>query len=239
MREQMSGGLGEVAAWAEVQDRVRALASPGGSPPEQQRGLAGLDRRRVEPHLRARRVMRGEHARRERRAASRRAAPTSVAPSTASIASRGTPPGRSRRGVPPRQATMVDSTPTCVGAAIEHRVDAAVEIGEHMGGASVGLTRPERLAEGAATGRPTRSRSACASGWAGTRRRDAVEPGAGEIGDRAARRRRHDEGQRTRPEAPRASASALVVERRPAPRAASRLGTWAISGLKRGRSLAA
>ena len=35
--------------------------------------------------------------------------------------------------------------------------------------AAVGLTRPERLAEGAAIGRPAARSSACATGWAGAR----------------------------------------------------------------------
>ena len=50
---------------------------------------------------------------------------------------------------------MVEFEPDLRRAAIDDGVDAPVEIGEHML-ARVGLIRPERFADGAAIGRPTR-----------------------------------------------------------------------------------
>ncbi len=63
----------------------------------------------------------------------------------------------------------------------------------------VGQTRPERLAEGAATGTPGRA-EVPARPVRGHAQRHAVEPGAREIADDAARRRRHDQRQRAGPE---------------------------------------
>ena len=68
--------------------------------------------------------------------------------------SRGKPPGRSSMRTASRQATMVDSTPTGVGAAVDDQIDAAAEIVQHMlrGGGrdvagAVGGRRDHRPAE--------------------------------------------------------------------------------------------
>ena len=68
-----------------------------------------------------------------------------------------------------RKPTMVDSRPIGVGPASRMHAHRIAEIGGDVGGASVGLTWPERLALGAASGLPNAASSACATGCAGTR----------------------------------------------------------------------
>ena len=67
--------------------------------------------------------------------------------------------------------------------------------------ALVGETWPERLADGATTGRPNAaSRMSRATGWPGTRTAIAVEPGRRQLGHRAIRPLRQHQRQRPRPE---------------------------------------
>ena len=82
-------------------------------------------------------------------------------------ASRGRPPGRSRVGSP-RQATMVDSTPTGVGPPSTIR-SMRPRRSASTCAAVVGETWPERLADGATTGPPNAASKRCATGWSGTR----------------------------------------------------------------------
>ena len=82
-------------------------------------------------------------------------------PSTRSIASRGTPPGRSSIGSP-RQATMVDSTPTGVAPPSTMRSMRPLRSASTCA-AVVGETWPERLADGATTGLPKPARIFCAT----------------------------------------------------------------------------
>ena len=76
--------------------------------------------------------------------------------------------------------------------------------------ASVGLTRPERLAEGAAIGRPVARSKACATAWAGRPDRDRVEPGARQQRQAAVVATSQHEGQRPRPESRGRPASTTV-----------------------------
>ena len=172
----MSGGLDEVAVLAEIQGGVRLPLRPRGSrAPNSKRSLAGLEcsSRSGAPAPAARN---GRPACRAR-AAWRR--PPGRPPVSCRSALRW-PPAARRRGaageaVPPRQATMVDSTPTWV-APPSSTASMRPSRSPSTWSASVGLTRPERLAEGAATGRPACCRSAWARGWAGTRRPTLSRP---------------------------------------------------------------
>ena len=94
---------------------------------------------------------------------------------------------------------MVDSRPIAVGPASRMTATASPRSAATWA-AVVGLTWPERLALGAASGRPKAASSAWATGWAGTRMRDRVEAGGDEVGDRRVRPLRQDERQRARPE---------------------------------------
>ncbi len=85
------------------------------------------------------------------------------------------------------------------GAAVDHQVDAAAQVGQHMGGVgrrhmagTVGRGRHHRPAEGLEQGRryPVRRNP----------HRDAVEPGQRQIGHAAVRPFRQHQGQRARPE---------------------------------------
>jgi hypothetical protein len=60
MREEVGGGLDQVAARAEVEHGARLIEARWPSLAEQERCLAGLNGTGVEPHLGAWGVMRGE-----------------------------------------------------------------------------------------------------------------------------------------------------------------------------------
>ena len=148
---------------------------------------------------------------------------------------RGTPPGRNSIGSS-KQPTMVDSTPTATGAAIDDQVDPAREVALHMRGRGrrdvtreIGRWRHHGAAEGA--------QDVARHRMGGDPDRDRIETGGGEVGHRAVRRLRQHQRQRARPErlgqreSPAASKRAIC-------RAAARSPTWAISGLKAGRPLA-
>ena len=159
----------------------------------------------------------------------------SARPSTRSISPRGRPPGRSSIGAS-KQPTMVDSTPTSTGAAVDDQVDPPGEVALHMGGRGrrdvarqIGRRRHHRPAERAQDVPRHRMR--------GHPDRDGIEPGGGEIGHRAVSGLRQHQRQRPRPE--RLGQRGRLRRRSGAIRcAASRSPTWAISGLKAGRPLA-
>jgi L-threonylcarbamoyladenylate synthase len=115
---------------------------------------------------------------------------------------------------------VLDGGPCPVG--IESTIVACLAPGAPVLLRPGGLTRPERLAEGAATGRPVRSRRSRASAPAGTRRATVSARCEGVFGG----------------DAERLAAAfwpgplTLVVPVAPD-------GRWAISGLNRGRPLAA
>ena len=144
----------------------------------------------IEPHPRARRVMRGQHARRQRLPAVARRHPP------AAPAARGRARARSLRAAGRRGAAASapqnsrqwwirrrprpapPSTIRSIRPARSPCTCAAV----------VGETWPDRLADGATTGPPKARRMASADRVGGHPDRDGVEPGGGEIGDRAIRR---------------------------------------------------
>ena len=96
-------------------------------------------------------------------------------PSASAIASTGRPPGRSSTGAPSSKPRMVDSRPS--GQAPPSRTAAMRPPRPSRTCARVvGLTRPEGLAEGAASGPPKAASRRCASGCAGTRSATVARP---------------------------------------------------------------
>ena len=222
---------------AERLSTCAACAAPAAScRAEGQQRLAGGDARRVEAQPRARRVVRGQLARRHRRVVCRSApASASGRPSTRSMSPRARAPGRSSAGSP-RQATMVDSSPIGRRSAVDDQFDAPAQVGQHVRrrgrrdvAGPIRRRRHHRPAE--------RRQQVLRHRMVGHPQRDAVEPGGGEVGDRAAGSLRHHQRQRSRPEClrePLGGRGRIGPARAPPPRPA----TCAISGLKDGRPFA-
>ena len=125
----------------------------------------------------------------------------SVWPSTASMSRLAIAPGRNKRGRSSRHAMIVDSSP--MGQRPPSRIRSIVPQKSSATWAAVtGLIRPERLAEGAASGRPTAEIRASATGWTGTRRAIAVKTRPRGRADRRAGRQRNHQRQRPRPKCP-------------------------------------
>jgi len=129
----------------------------------------------------------------------------------------------------------VDSSPTRQGPPSSAAL-AKPPVSSKASANAVGLGRPERLAEGAATGRPKAASTAWASGWSGARTATVSSP---------ARARSHTAAVSvigaTSVSGPGQNASASLTARGPSAAilsAASSPVTWAIMGLKRGRPLA-
>ena len=121
-------------------------------------------------------------ARRTRRGGAGMAGASRPCPMTSARSSSVTPPGRSSTGTGPVRSSTVELDADRTGTAVEdHRRDAELarspirEFARHCA-AVVGLTRPERLADGAATGRPTARSSVCATGCAGARTATVSSP---------------------------------------------------------------
>ena len=202
---------------------------------EREQRFARFDRRRVEAERQARRVVAGEHARRGDRIAGRRALqphrrarprspPPVRRPAEAAWACRRT------------SETIVDSSPTAHGPASSTSATASPSCSMTCS-ARVGLSRPERLAEGAASA-PPKAAITSRAGPRGARSAIVGSPASGKRMHRRVRRQRHDQRERPRPEFLRQPLRAIVETRRSA-RAMARSVTWQISGLKRGRPLAA
>ena len=117
-----------------------------------------------------------------------------------------TPPGRSSTGTGPVRSSTVDSSPIGHGPPSRISGDFRRPNSAATCGAVVGLTRPERLAEGAAIGRPAARSSACATGCAGARTASVSRPALASSDTPLSSRRRQHQGQRAGPE-PRAIAS--------------------------------
>ena len=156
--------------------------------------LAGL-----EPEAGRRRVVPRQHARRGGlpRLALGQRDPTGPARVRCSRA-RGRP-SRKTTGSAPVTSTTVDSSP--IGAGPPSRIMATRSPkSASTCAAVVGLTWPERLALGAATGRPAARSSACATGCAGHAQCDGVEPRGRQLCHRTTILLGHHERQRARPE---------------------------------------
>src|SRR6266446_6324168 len=128
----------------------------------------------------------------------------------------------------------VDSTPTGVGP--PSRISSMrPSRSSRTCSARVGLGHPERLADGAAMGRPLASISARATGWDGTRAATVSSPPVVMSGTVAARGRTRVRG----PGQKRAATSRARRGTRAATlSSAAALARWTINGLPRGRSLA-
>ena len=212
-------------------------AGPGRARAEGEQRFAGAHLGRVEPQSRLRRIVRGEQAGREpglvRRCGAASAGASASAPSACSIAARGRPPGRSSTGEP-RQATMVEFDADRRRPAVDDQVDAAAQIGEHMGGGgrrdvagAVGRGRHHRAAECRQDGARNR--------MVGHAHADGIEAGGRKLGDRTVRRLSAT---------PASAAPARSADRRSAAasnrasrRAPATSPTCAISGLNAGAAL--
>ena len=134
--------------------------------------------------------------------------PVSLPASSAAAPAGGRARARSRRAAGRRgaaasgaskQPTMVDSTPTSTGAAIDDQVDASRKVALHMRGRGrrnvarqIGRRRHHRPAE--------RAQDVARHRMRGNPDRDRLEPGGGEIGHRAVVCLRQHQRQRPRPE---------------------------------------
>ena len=162
----------------------------------------------------------------------------SSAPISASIASLGTPPGRSSVARPSASSTTVDSTPTRHGPPSSTR-STRVPSPRTTCAARVGEIRPNRLAEGAATGMPAARIRASATGWSGTRRPTVGSPAVTIPGMWSRLRRTSVSGpgqKRAASRATRGSAASAGCTWRGSSAGSAR---WTISGSNEGRSLAA
>ena len=163
-------------------------------------------------------------------------APASPSPRTPSISARETPPGRSRRGAPSSRETNGQFHADRAGAAIEHGVDPAFEVGQHMGGGR-GADMAGQIGRGRRDRAAGRRNHAARQGVGRDAQGHAVESGPRQIADARAVAARG----RTRVSGPGQKTSASFSARAsktPSRRAAATSATWAISGLKLGRPLA-
>ena len=120
-------------------------------------------------------------------------------PSTRSICARLTPPSRRIAGVTPVTSTMVDSTPTRHGPPSSTTPTSAPRSARTCA-AVVGLTRPKRLADGAATPPPNASSRLERERMIGHAHADRVAAAGHLRRRRAAGLRAHDDRERARPE---------------------------------------
>ena len=191
--EEVDGRLGEVAAPRQVEDRGTL---PRQGPAEVEPDLAGPQVPRLEPHGRARCVMRQQHAGRDRGAARRRVREAAAQHGLHRRARDATGPQQGRDAEAGHDGGF---DPDLRRPAIQHGVDPTIEVLEHMG-------RRRRADAPRAIGRGRRDRNA---GRRDQRKgdrvgrhaqRDAVEARAGEVRHRAAPRRWHHQRQRAGPE---------------------------------------
>ncbi len=161
MRKQIGRRLDQVAARRQIERGreapVRRRAALRRVRPLRRRGAAAPWARNARTACRARAALRRR----------RLARPPARGRARVRSASRGRPPGRSKVGSP-RQATMVDSTPTGQGPA-SITMSMRPRRSASTCAALVGETWPERLAEGATTGPLKAASKARATGCAGTR----------------------------------------------------------------------
>ena len=131
---------------------------------------------------------------------------------------------------------MVDSTPTSVGPP-SRIISTRLPRSSATCDASVGLTRPERLAEGAAIGLPKAASNLCATGWAGARIATESSPAraSAATGQVASAGTTSVSGPGQNAFASTSASPTISASFS----AAARSATWAMRGLNEGRSLAA
>ncbi len=173
-RPRPTGGRGAASARARRRGR-RAAARDAREPP-------GRSHRRPR-HARA---ARSATSTCPAHAPSRRPGSDTAWPSTSSTRSRATPPSRRIVVAPPAQSTIVDSTPTRHGPS-SRIMSTSSPRSARTSRAEVGLTRPNRLADGAATPPPNARSSASATGWSGTRSATVGSPPVTSSGTRSVR----------------------------------------------------
>ena len=189
---------------AEIDRRDRRLGVRGGASARRRAAPRRPHVRRIEPEA-------SPPARSARRAFP---APAAVA-IAAARERRGRAPPRSRPAARPRRAAA-SGTPSLEPddgqfdadrrrPGVEDDADRLAEVGGDVGRV-VGLTWPERLALGAASGPPKPSSSACATGCAGTRTATVSSPAVTRSAIPALRPLRQDQRQRPRPEGVRRAA---------------------------------
>ena len=130
MREQIRGGLDQIARRRQIEGALRAGGAAG---PKASSASPGRTPTRIEPQRRPRRIVRGEHAGRERRVVG---CAGSGAPRARGRARARSPRAAGRRAAAasalPRHDTIVELHADAGGSAVDDQVDAAVEIGAHM-----------------------------------------------------------------------------------------------------------
>ena len=137
MRKEIGRRLGELSRFAEIQRRRRALEASGAHRSEEQRRLAGLDLERLEPDPGARRVVRAEKAGRERaRIALLGVLARRIGDLTGHLLDglAGETAGAQKKRTPAETGDDRRFKADRGRATIDHRVDAPVEVGQHMGG---------------------------------------------------------------------------------------------------------
>ena len=167
--EQSRGGLGQIGLVAKAEHGAGA----GQWRAESKQRLVTSHINRVQPHRQFRRIVRREQA--GDRSTPCVSSPVRSGPMTASIASTVTPPGRNSMGAEPQRSSTVDSTPSGQGPLSSTAAMRPDKSSKTCCGV-VGLTLPERFAEGAATGRPVARSSASAMSCAGTRTASVSSP---------------------------------------------------------------
>ena len=201
MAEQIGGGLVEIATLRQIHHRGGGVNSRNCSEAERQQCLAGLQPLCIEPHARARRVMRRQHARRQRLAA----VALGIRGRLLQRAAQHALDLRARQAAGTQQHRFVEAADDgrfdadLDRAAIDDQVDPAREVALHMGrrgrrdmAREIGRRRHHRAAEHAQDVARHRVRR--------YPDRDRVEAGGGEVGHRAIRRLRQHQRQRARPE---------------------------------------
>ncbi len=175
--------------------------APGNGGPNASSASSSSTVTRVQPHRQRRRIMRRQQPRAI--SAPRRdpagGSPRCTGPMSASRSSTATPPGRSRTGCSPVRSSTVDSTPTAHGP-LSSTAAMRPDNPSSTCCAVVGLTAPDRFADGAAIGVAASRSSDKRNRMPGHPHRQRIQPGAGEQSHRTIRAARQHQRQRPRPE---------------------------------------
>ena len=152
-REEIGRRFAQIGRRRQVEDGDGFVRHPSiAARPEGEQRLAGPDLARIEPHRGARRIVRGQHA--GRLDARRAAAQQRLAEHASRCPRPRRRPGAAAAATLPSTLTIVDSRPTGVGP--PSTISGMREPrSASTAAAVVALTRPEELALGAASGRPS------------------------------------------------------------------------------------